>query len=99
MLSLVCLLVELIPGFVTAILTWETGGLELASTITLVLQANRLTKCASLFYKQTFHISKVRIKQNNKTIYVSNKENSIEFKLLKTSVCVFYVRVRIRIIP
>ena len=25
----------------------ETGGLELASTITLVLQANRLTKCAS----------------------------------------------------
>ena len=25
----------------------ETGGLELASTITLVLQANRLIKCAS----------------------------------------------------
>ena len=25
----------------------ETGGLELASTITLVFQANRLTKCAS----------------------------------------------------
>ena len=25
----------------------ETGGFELASTITLVLQANRLTKCAS----------------------------------------------------
>ena len=25
----------------------ETGGLELASTITRVLQANRLTKCAS----------------------------------------------------
>ena len=25
----------------------KTGGLELASTITLVLQANRLTKCAS----------------------------------------------------
>ena len=28
-------------------MTWETGGLELASTIILVLQANRLTKCAS----------------------------------------------------
>ena len=28
-------------------LRWETGGFELASTITLVLQANRLTKCAS----------------------------------------------------
>ena len=26
----------------------ETGGFELASTITLALQANRLTKCASL---------------------------------------------------
>ena len=26
----------------------ETGGLETASTITLALQANRLTKCASL---------------------------------------------------
>ena len=25
----------------------ETGGLKLASTITLVLQANRLTNCAS----------------------------------------------------
>ena len=28
-------------------MTWETGGLELAATIILVLQANRLTKCAS----------------------------------------------------
>ena len=28
-------------------LTFETGGFELASIITLVLQANRLTKCAS----------------------------------------------------
>ena len=28
-------------------LTWETSGLELASTIVLVLQANRLSKCAS----------------------------------------------------
>ena len=28
-------------------MTWETGELELASTIIFVLQANRLTKCAS----------------------------------------------------
>ena len=28
-------------------LRWETGGFEDASTITLVLQANRVTKCAS----------------------------------------------------
>ena len=41
------LLDELILGFVTAILTWETGGFELTSTITLVLQANRQTKCFS----------------------------------------------------
>ena len=43
----VCLLDELILGFCYIDLTLETGGFELASTITLVLQANRLTKCAS----------------------------------------------------
>ena len=43
----VCLLDELILGFCYSDLTLETGGFELASTITLVLQANRLTKCAS----------------------------------------------------
>ena len=34
-------------NFVTAILIQETGGLKLASTSTLVLQAKQLTKCAS----------------------------------------------------
>ena len=34
-------------GFCYSYLTWETGGLELASTIILVLQANLLTKFAS----------------------------------------------------
>ena len=43
----VCLLDELILGFCYSDLTLETGGFELASTITLVLQANWLTKCAS----------------------------------------------------
>ena len=33
--------------FCYSYMTWETGGLELASTIILLLQANRLTKCAS----------------------------------------------------
>ena len=28
-------------------MTWETGGFERPSTITLVLQVNQLTKCAS----------------------------------------------------
>ena len=38
---------ELILGFCYSDLTLGTGGFELASTINLVLQANRLTKCAS----------------------------------------------------
>ena len=42
-----CLLDELILGFCYSDLTLETGGFELASTITLVVQANWLTKCAS----------------------------------------------------
>ena len=48
----VCLLDELILGFCYSDLTLETGGFELASTITLVLQENRLTKCATVL--QTF---------------------------------------------
>ena len=42
-----CLLDELILGFCYSDLKWETGGFELASTITLVLQANQLTNCFS----------------------------------------------------
>ena len=34
--------------FCYSYLTWQTGGLELASTIIVVLQANRLTKYARL---------------------------------------------------
>ena len=43
----VCLLLELMLGFCNSDLTLETGGFELASSIALVLQANRLSKCAS----------------------------------------------------
>ena len=43
----VCLFDELILGFWYIDLTLQTGGFELASTITLVLQANWITKCAS----------------------------------------------------
>ena len=43
----VCLLDALILGFCYSDLTLETCGFELASTTTIVLQANRLTKCAS----------------------------------------------------
>ena len=43
----VCLLDDLILGFCYSNLTRETGRLELAPPITLVLQANRLTNCPS----------------------------------------------------
>ena len=43
----VCLLDELIIGFCYSDLTLETGGFELASTITIVLQVKWLNKCAS----------------------------------------------------
>ena len=43
----VCLLDKLILGFCYSDLTLETGGVELALTITPLLQANRLTKCAT----------------------------------------------------
>ena len=43
----VCLFDELILGFCYSDLTLETGEFELTSAITLVLHANRLTKCAS----------------------------------------------------
>ena len=47
MLIFVCLHVDLILGFCYRHLTRETDGLELASAITLALQANRLTVCVS----------------------------------------------------
>ena len=46
MLVSVCLLDDLILNFCYNSLSLETGGLELTSTITLVLQATRPTKCA-----------------------------------------------------
>ena len=48
---------ELILSFCYSDLTWETGGFELASTITLVLQANRLTKRAS--HRKIYQIYKI----------------------------------------
>ena len=60
----VCLLDELILGFCYSDLTLETGGFELASTITLVLQANRLTKCASHSICQSWDMSETGEKRN-----------------------------------
>ena len=50
----VCLLDELILDFYYSDLALETGGFEFASPITLVLQANQLTKCASQLFICTF---------------------------------------------
>ena len=47
MLIFICLLDDLIERFSYNNLTCETGGSEFASSVTLVLQASRLTKCAS----------------------------------------------------
>ena len=44
---LICLFDELILGFCYSNLTLETGGFELASTITFVLQCASHLKCAS----------------------------------------------------
>ena len=52
----VCLLDKLIPGFCYGDLEWETGGFELASTIILVLQAKRLTKCGSHILRTIYGI-------------------------------------------
>ena len=41
-------------GFYYCNLTWENSEFELASTITLILQANRLTKCVSRYEFRVF---------------------------------------------
>ena len=41
--------------FCYSYITWETGGLELASTIILLLQASHLTMCASHPPKIEYH--------------------------------------------
>ena len=63
-LMMQCLFVYLMNWFqvfVTAILRWEPGEFELSSTITLVLQANRLTKCASHPKYQVYLLSSISI--------------------------------------
>ena len=50
-----CLLDDLSLYFATATLTRESDGFVLASTIILVLQANRLTKCSSHYLANLNH--------------------------------------------
>ena len=58
-LMMQCLFVSLMMSFWVSCYskpTRETGGFELASTITLVVQANRLTKCASQVFYRCFRL-------------------------------------------
>ena len=55
--------------FCYSYLTWETGGLELASTIIIVLQANRLAKCAriplSALLSRSYHSFQLSTEKND----------------------------------
>ena len=48
MLIYICLLDDVILDFYNSSLAQEDGGFEIASTITIVIQANLLTNCANL---------------------------------------------------
>ena len=56
-------------------MTWETGGLELASTIILVLQANRLTKCASHPKEQTLPVCLPAVEKYEKVESINTKND------------------------
>ena len=85
----VCLLDVLVLCFCNSDLTWETGGIELGSTITLVLQANRLTKCASSLYnfvrRGIYILEKAKSTVRNQT--VGFKRWSASFLKRKTREC------------
>ena len=76
MLIFVCLLDELILDFYYCNLARETGGLEFASTITFVLQANRLTKKV----EQRLHFN-IYIKMQKKVELESAIKSALEFHL------------------
>ena len=84
MLVFVCLFDDLIVGFCYSNLTQKTDELELASTITLVLQANRLIKCAS-------HPKNLQV--NPKTIGAVNKDIKHKPKFCRQSLQnIFYLK-------
>ena len=77
-----------ILGFCYNNFTRETGGLELASTITLLLQANRLTKCVSHPVCQSFNfVSKQDVLTEIKVLDVSKaiQESDIPVKIIKAN--------------
>ena len=85
----VCLLDVLVLGFCYSNLTWKTGRIELASTITLVLKSNQLTKCVSLIYnflrRGACILEKAKTTVRNQT--VGFKRCSASFFKRKTREC------------
>ena len=57
--------------FCYSFFTWEIGGPELASTIILVLQTNRITKCAS-------HWVRILLYKTNKLIALEMKNSVMQ---------------------
>ena len=57
----VCLLVDLVLGFCYSYITLETGGFELASTIILVLEVNRLTMCVAMLSEISKNLGKISV--------------------------------------
>ena len=81
--NFVCLLDDLILGFCYSNLRRETSGLKLASFITILLQANRLTKCASNPQPFWFPLG-----SQNLTRLITKYHTNHTVWLLKASVCV-----------
>ena len=88
----VCLPDELILGFCYCDLTLETGGFQLASTITLVLQVNRLTNTHQLMVKKMVALKKLSSKgmyTTRRTSFIQNVEAIIKIMLSILSLTCF----------
>ena len=57
----------------------ETVGLELASTVTLALQANRLTKCASHFLRKVIaELVVITMRNDDKGYFSKTKKCTVK---------------------
>ena len=79
-----------------AVLTRETGGLTFASTITLVLQVNGLTKCA--IHRKKIIKRKQTMQIKLRTKYTSNKNNN-NIKKMSDKEYVFSIMSAFHVIP
>ena len=82
MLIFVCLTDDLIPGFSYSNFIRETDGLELPLTITLILQANRVTKCVVTcsLYKFSLLFGDLNFHSQNQTYSAHFYVNACSFR-------------------